>query len=150
MNPDVDIQREEHTQNEELPALEGLENWYVYENGEVATNENGTPSIFKGNVTIHDIIAFVSERIQFTSEYEPVEVRTIYSTEDQTISIDLDQYVEYATRGPASTGRYTYKITKDANNLDATLNNAGTEITISANKSVNSGGYIRNFRFITN
>ena len=115
----------------DAPPLPPGAAWYVKDgyNGEE----------FDGANIQCNIDAFAGKRILFAGEDGTIEHRITYSTEEQTV--DLDLYMKYAEGGPYSEGRFEYTLTEDADSINAQISDDRKTLIIPAGTRVTDSGY---------
>ena len=125
----------------DLSAFSPNAKWYLVDvvDGidQFQVDENGLLKEFDGNVIDHDVDVVAAERVFFAGEEAPITKTVTYSTEAQVIG--LDDYIQYAERGPSPDGKFEYTILSGNEELNATF--AANGITIPAGTNVKDGGY---------
>ncbi|MCH5204747.1 MAG: hypothetical protein J1F03_08350, partial [Oscillospiraceae bacterium] len=111
--------------------------WYV-------KDSNGGYAEYDGTNIQCDLDAVAGRRILFAGEDGTIEHRITYSTEEQTV--DLDLYMKYAEGGPYSEGRFEYTLIEDTNGLNAQISDDLKTLVIPAGMSVTENGYTLKFR----
>ncbi|MCH5268276.1 MAG: hypothetical protein J1E62_08035 [Lachnospiraceae bacterium] len=96
---------------------------------------------FDGTNIRADMDAVAVRRFLFAGETEPIEATGTYSTEAQTLELNLDEHMGYENGGPSAVGRFEYIIAGDKDGLNAQLDIDGNILTIPPKTNVKDDGY---------